>query len=237
MKKHVLIVDDDASIQAMVAYLAKEDPLVRTTQVNTGQAMHAVLKKDSVDLLILDLGLPDENGLALARQIRARSTVPILVLTADESRDSLIAALEIGVNDFATKPFDPHELRLRIKNLLRLSGGTHRLTERGDDHRLSVGPLALDLNQHQLIEKNGGFIHLTHNEFTILSALAARPNVALSRDFLLDTLATGDTAPSARAIDVYITQIRGKIEPNPQAPVIIKTVRGYGYMLIKMESP
>lgn len=233
MKKHVLIVDDDASIVAMVAYLAKEDPLVRTSQVNTGQELHAILKGDSVDLLVLDLGLPDENGLALARQIRARSTVPILVLTADDTRDSLIAALEIGVNDFMTKPFDPYELRLRIKNLLRHASGTHPASDRIDARRLNIGPWVLDLNQRQLTAQDGSPVHLTNNEFNLLSSLAARPNMALSRSVLLDTLANGDDAPTARAIDVYITQIRRKIEADPKHPVLIQTIRGFGYMLIK----
>lgn len=231
MKQHVLIVDDDEMIQAMVSFLVKEDVSVRTTQVDSGQLMHAALKTDKVDLLVLDLGLPDEDGLALARQVRARTDIPIIVLTGDQSHERLIAALEIGVNDFITKPFDPYELRLRIKNLLRYNRPKPSvLAETG--RRIDLGALVLDLNSRTLQEKSGARVALTRSEYNILAALVQRQDKAMSRGELLDVIAQGNDAPSPRAIDVYIRQIRKKLEPYTHHPQMIEVVRGYGYMFV-----
>ncbi|MBT3559325.1 MAG: response regulator transcription factor [Rhodospirillales bacterium] len=230
MKHHILVVDDDEMIQAMVSFLAKENPNVRTTQVGSGMEMHAVLKSDSVDLLVLDLGLPDEDGLALARQVRARSNIPIIVLTGDHTKESLIAALEIGVNDFVRKPFDPYELQLRIKNQLRhFKPDARKQVQKS----LQFGPYTIDTAARTLRSEPGTDIHLTPTEFSILSALAQRPDIAFSRNQMLDIISRGDEAPSDRAVDVYIAQLRQKIEDNPRRPQFIKAVRGFGYKLVK----
>lgn len=231
MKQHVLIVDDDEMIQAMVSFLVKEDVSVRTTQVETGQKMHSVLKSDHVDLVVLDLGLPDEDGLALARQMRARSDVPIIVLTGDQSHERLISALEVGVNDFITKPFDPYELRLRIKNLLRYNRPSRRERAERDNH-IDLGALVLDLDSRTLKTKLGAPVALTRSEYSILAALAQRQDKAMSRGELLDIIAQGDDSPSPRAIDVYIRQIRKKLEPYPNHAQMIQAVRGYGYIFV-----
>jgi len=234
MKQHVLIVDDDEMIQAMVSFLVKENLSVRTTQVETGLALHEVLKTDHVDLLVLDLGLPDEDGLALARQVRARSDVPIMVLTGDQSHERLISALEIGVNDFLTKPFDPYELRLRIKNLLRYNQPRRGVVSKLDDaQRLDVGDFILDLDSRSLATQTGTPVALTHSEFNILAAMVQRPGKAISRGELLDVIAKGSDAPSPRAIDVYIRQIRKKMETNAHRSDLIQAVRGYGYMFVR----
>ncbi len=227
MKRHILIVDDDEMIQAMVSFLAKENHDVRTTQVGTGIDMHAILQRDAVDLLVLDLGLPDEDGLALARQVRSRGTIPIIVLTGDQSKESLISALEIGVNDFVRKPFDPYELQLRIKNQLR---DFKQQPLKPARKNFSFGGYTLDNNSRTLTSKPGDHIHLTPNEFSILTALLRRPNFAFSRGEILDVIARGDEEPSDRAIDVYIAQLRRKIEQDPKRPQFLKSVRGYGYM-------
>ncbi|HEY9080846.1 response regulator transcription factor [Magnetovibrio sp.] len=238
MKQHVLIVDDDEMIQAMVSFLVKEEFSVRTTQVETGLDMHTVLKSDRVDLVILDLGLPDEDGLALARQIRARDDVPIIVLTGDQSHERLISALEIGVNDFITKPFDPYELRLRVKNLLRYNHPRRRTSANAEDEqRIQIGDMRLDLNRRSLDRPDGTIVPLTISEFNILSALALKPGKALSRGDLLDVIAQGGDGPSPRAIDVYIRQIRQKIEPNAHSPQFIQAVRGYGYIFVGQTRP
>lgn len=238
MKHHVLVVDDDEMIQAMVSFLVKDDPTVRTTPVGTGLAMHESLKRDSVDLVILDLNLPDEDGLALARQVRARSDVPILILTGDQSRERLIAALEIGVNDFLTKPFDPYELQLRIRNQLRLRDRHRPAAQRdGGAERFRFAGHVIDFAQRSLATASGDPVHLTPNEFNVLAALVRRPNRALSRNQILDALAIGDEAPSDRAVDVYVAQIRRKIEAAPGTPGIIRSVRGFGYRIAARVEP
>ncbi len=232
---HILIVDDDELILAMVSFLAKEQSNVRTTQVGTGKEMHAVLSKDKVDLVVLDLGLPDEDGLVLARQVRARSDVPIIVLTGDNSKESLIAALEIGIQDFVTKPFDPYEFRLRIRNQLKYVNPEQRSYRDKEDTLLKFDGYSLDLDSRTLETKHGRKIHLTQNEFCILTALVKNPNKALSRNAILDVIASGADVPSDRAVDVYITQIRKKIEKDPKSPVLITSIRGFGYMLVQTE--
>ena len=238
MKHHILIVDDDEMIQAMVSFLAKDGVNVRTTQVGTGTAMHETLARDSVDLMILDLGLPDEDGLALARQVRARSDVPIIVVTGDRSRESLIAALEIGVDDFLTKPFDPYELQLRIRNRLRRSGNAQP-ERRGPiaSGRSGFAGHVIDFAGRSLTDPKGEIVHLTPNEFNVLAALVRKPKQALSRNQILDALASGDDPPSDRSVDVYINQIRKKIETDPTKPGIIRAVRGVGYMLAAAVEP
>lgn len=230
MKKHVLIVDDDPTILAMVSFLAHEGGDVRISQVETGQGMLNVLNKDTIDLLILDLGLPDEDGLALARQVRARSDVQIMVLTGDESKESRIAALEIGVNEFLTKPFDPYELQLRIKNQLRYNRPGPENKRVDSEKPLRFEGYVLDPAKRSLETEKGERVHLTNSEFTILSALIRRQNMALSRNMILDAIVKSDEAPSDRAVDAYIAQIRAKIEINPKKPRLISTVRGYGYI-------
>jgi DNA-binding response OmpR family regulator len=230
MKPHVLIVDDDEMILAMVSFLAKERGSVRTTQVGTGAAMHAVFSKEEVDLLVLDLGLPDEDGLALVRQIRARSGIPIIILTGNQTKESLIAALELGVNDFLTKPFDPYELQLRINNQLRFARRGLEYRHNEEDKPIRFEGYVLDPSKRSLETESGKRIHLTNTELTILAVLAKRPDKAMSRGAILDAIAMGDHVPSDRAVDVYIAQIRRKIEKNPKEPKLITAVRGYGYV-------
>lgn len=230
MKSHILIVDDDDMILAMVSFLAKENQGVRTTQVQTGKEMHAVMNSDSVDLLVLDLGLPDEDGLALARHVRARSNLPIIVLTGNQSQESLISALEIGVNDFIRKPFDPYELQLRIKNQLH---HYRPATAKQVRKSLHFGEYVLETPSRTLKTQLGDSVHLTPTEYDILSALLHRPNIAFSRNQILDIIAKDDDGPSDRAVDVYIAQLRRKIEESPKHPAHLKSVRGFGYMLVK----
>lgn len=234
MKSHVLIVDDDEMIQMMVAFLSKDGLNLRATQVATAQEMNTVLKNDQVDLIVLDLNLPDEDGLVLARQIKRYRDVPILVLTGDEKKETLIAALELGVDDFVRKPFDPYELQLRMRNLIsrRRREGARPLMHKSKIHQIEFGSLRLDLEARSLIDQTRGEISLTYNEFNILSALARVLDRPLSRAALLDCLSQGDEAPSERAIDVYIRQLRKKIETVPENPQLLLSIRGHGYKLV-----
>jgi DNA-binding response OmpR family regulator len=228
MPAHVLIVDDEETVQFLIAFLVQQEGY-RSSGAASGEEMHALLRREQFDLIILDLQLPDEDGLVLARQLRARSPVPIIVLTATTDKEVLLSALEIGVDDFITKPFEPRELILRIKNNLA----------RAERLGLSGAPLAhqivefdgwtLDRSARMLSNGTSGEISLTPSEYNLLEALLNSPNRALSRDRLLDAISQGVETPLPRMIDVYVSQLRKKVEVDPRNPKLIKTVRGYGY--------
>jgi len=236
MKRHILIVDDDEMVQSMVSFLVTDGLGMRATLVGSGKEMHRVLKTDIVDLVVLDLLLPDEDGLVVVRQIRARSDIPIIVLTEDSSKDRRIAAVEIGVSDFVQKPFDPYELQLRIKNQLRDQKNDKTILKNKPNKQFQFGEFALDLESHSLNTVGGQRVHLTPSEFNILAALVQRKNKVMSRSQILDVIDNGDDAPSDRAIDVYISQIRKKIEKNAKKPKLIQAVRGYGYIFVQEQS-
>ena len=224
----ILIVEDDEFVQALLAaYLQKED--FETLQATTGKEMMAILDRDPVDLILLDLNLPDEDGLALARQVRTRSSVPIIVLTARKERNDRLAALEMGADDYLTKPTDPEELVLRVRNMLGRTGEQMAVTAEGRGQVVCFGDWTLDLASHSLTHALGGDVALTRAEFNLLSALVRAPNRVLTRDFLLDAISRHDEAPTSRVIDVLISRLRKKIEAAPRNPTIIVTVLGCGY--------
>ncbi len=225
---HVLIVEDDPFVQALLgAYLGGNG--FKTTLSASGQEMLAVLDSDSVDLIVLDLTLPDEDGLTLARQVRARSSVPIVVLTARKGRGDRLSALEMGVDDFITKPADPEELLLRLRNVLKRSINGDGAAVGTVRRAIGFGEWQLDLEAHSLTGADGRDIPLTRAEFNLIAALARAPNRVLSRDRLLDAIALNDEAPGERMIDVLISRLRKKIEVDARRPRWIITVPGCGY--------
>ena len=221
---HLLVVEDDEMMQSLLsAYLEHEGYDV--TGVITGKEMFAVLNKRQVNLILLDLGLPDEDGLALARKIRARSSIPIIIITARQNIDDRLSGLDIGADDFLTKPFDPRELVLRVGNVLKRASDT-----RGDTPQVrSFDGWLLDLSSRTLTAPDGSDVHLTGGEFNLIAALANAPNRVLSRDHLLDAVTHDDEPPSDRMIDVFVSRLRKKIEKDPRKPVYIVTVPGHGY--------
>lgn len=220
----VLIVDDDENLQPLLGYLLESEGYVADI-AGSGQEMHALLQKGQPDLVVLDLNLPDESGLALARQLRARSDVPIIVLTGSHDRNDLMAALELGVDDFITKPFEPRELGLRVRNVLARSAPNSN--NRSDVVRF--GQWSLDFAGRALFTSDGAEVALTPSEFNILAALVRAPGRALSRDQLLDAISQSADAPLPRMIDVHISQLRKKIETDAKSPRLIVTVKGTGY--------
>ena len=229
MKKHLLIVEDDELVQSLLAaYMQNED--FKISLAASGKEMLACIDSEPVDLVLLDLGLPDEDGLVLARQVRARSSLPIIVLTARKDQKDRLTALEIGADDYLTKPFNPKELVLRVRNLLSRS-------EKGaiDDalrERMEVFKFdgwTLDAGGHSLTGLDKNKVPLTRAEFNLLAALARAPNRVLSRDYLLDAVSQDADAPTDRLIDVLVSRIRKKIEKNSKKPEIITTVVGCGY--------
>ena len=223
--QHLLIVEDDEFIQALLAaYLEKEG--FRLSLAASGKEMLAILGAETIDLILLDLGLPDEDGLALCRQVRARSGIPIIVVTARKGRADKITALEMGADDYLTKPFDPEELMLRARNLLRRGGGRDGAVK---PDLIRFGGWLLDIAGHDLKDPAGGPVALTGAEFNLLAALAKAPGRVLGRGVLLDAIATDNEAPADRVIDVLISRLRKKIEPDPKRPSIIVTITGAGY--------
>jgi two-component system torCAD operon response regulator TorR len=230
MASHLLIVEDDELVQALLAAYLQNDGF-KVSLACMGKEMFGILNGEAVDLILL--GLPDEDGLTSARQIRARSAVPIIVITARLERDHRIAALELGADDYMTKPFDPQELLLRIHNLLdRSSSGDPADAGSGDRQRpdvLHFDGWAMDIGGHTLTNPEGEPVALTRAEFNLLAAMAKVPNRVLSRDHLLDAVSRHDESPSDRMIDVLVSRLRKKIEIDPKNPRMIITILGSGY--------
>ncbi len=229
MKSHLLIVEDDEFVQQLLAaYLQNEG--FKVSLAASGGEMFAILDKEPIHLVLLDLGLPDEDGLTLARQIRARSSLPIIVLTARKQRDDRLAALELGADDYVTKPCDPQELALRARNLLsRANTGASPADDRHSTHSIRFEGWVVNLTAHTLVAPDGQDVHLSRSEFNLLAALVKAPNRVLTRDYLLDAVSRYGDTPSDRMIDVLVSRLRRKIERNPKNPKLIATVVGFGY--------
>jgi DNA-binding response OmpR family regulator len=228
MTKHLLIVEDDELVQSLLAaYMQNEG--FKVSLATGGKEMLACIDSEAIDLVLLDLGLPDEDGLVLARQVRARSSLPIIVVTSRKDQKDRLAALEIGADDYLTKPFDPEELVLRVRNLLSRAGGTTEEALRLKTEVFKFQGWTLDTGGHNLTGPGGETVSLTRAEFNLLAALARAPNRVLSRDYLLDAISQDADAPTDRLIDVLISRVRKKIEPDPKKPEIITTVVGCGY--------
>lgn len=233
---HIMIVDDDREIRSLLAqFLTKHG--YRVTAAKDGQEMTRLMEAARVDLLVLDLMLPGEDGLSICRRLRAGGDLPIIMLTAMGEETDRIVGLEMGADDYLPKPFGPRELLARIKAVLRraslppppVAAGNGGAPESGGKILRFEG-WALDLARRELHSPEGALVPLSAGEYDLLAALAERPQRVLSRDQLLD-LARGRAAvPFDRAIDVQISRLRRKIEPDPADPQIIKTVRGGGYM-------
>ena len=228
MTKHLLIVEDDELVQSLLAaYMQNEG--FKVSLATSGKEMLACIDSEAIDLVLLDLGLPDEDGLVLARQVRARSSLPIIVVTSRKDQKDRLAALEIGADDYLTKPFDPEELVLRVRNLLSRAGGTTEEALRLKTEVFKFQGWTLDTGGHNLTGPGGETVSLTRAEFNLLAALARAPNRVLSRDYLLDAISQDADTPTDRLIDVLISRVRKKIEPDPKKPEIITTVVGCGY--------
>jgi two-component system OmpR family response regulator len=225
----VLIVDDDSEIRDLLARFLRKHGL-RVETVADGRAMARALETGRFDLVVLDLMLPGEDGLSLCRHLRATSSLPVIMLTAVAEDTDRIVGLEIGADDYVTKPFNPRELLARIKAVLRRTAGGGRETSEGT---LTFAGWRLAAAQRELRDPDGVLVPLTSGEFDLLLAFVERPERVLSRDQLLDLTKGRDAVPFDRSIDVQLSRLRRKIEIDPQNPKLIKTVRGGGYMLTR----
>jgi len=225
----VLIVDDDADIRSLLAdYLGEQGWHVSTAQ--DGNTMQQVLDNTPIDLVVLDLTLPGDDGLTLCRDLRARSSIPVIMLTARSAPLDRILGLEMGADDYLCKPFEPRELLVRIRNVLRRSQGTVAESS-GTAARWHFADWTLDDATRQLQNSGGLVVALSGGEYRLLKALLERPNRALSRDQLLTLTQGRETDPLDRSIDLHISRLRQKLGDDARAPKLIKTLRNEGYLL------
>ncbi len=227
--KHILVVDDEPEIGRMIeAYLTKEG--YRVSAATDGARMREVLADRAVDLVILDLVLPGEDGLELARALRAESNIGIIMLTGRGELADRVAGLEIGADDYLTKPFALRELLARVRSVLRRHGSGGAGPGAGSANAARFAGWSLDFNARELTAPDGGIVPLTTAEFRLLTAFVTSPQQALDRDHLLGLVAEREWSPYDRSVDVLIGKLRQKIEPDPKSPTLIKTERGVGYI-------
>jgi DNA-binding response OmpR family regulator len=227
------VVDDEADIRETVSeYLEHNGFKVLTSDSAT--AFRRVLETTKVDLALLDVNMPGQNGLSLARYLRENLDIGIIMLTAAADTDDRIAGLELGADDYLGKPFDLRELLARVRSVLRRRSakyGKTSTTMPGRDQR-PFGRFVLDLEARQLRDSQGESVPLTAMEFDLLRAFAQNPLKVLTREQLLDLAHNRDEEPFERSIDIRIARLRRKIESDPAKPQVIKTVRGAGYIFV-----
>jgi two-component system phosphate regulon response regulator OmpR len=227
---HIVVVDDDDDVRSTVAeYLVRNGFAV--TECDGGDALRCAMAARPIDLAVLDINMPGDDGLTLAREIRASGEAGIIMLTARNDDVDRIVGLEIGADDYVTKPFNPRELLARIRSVLRrarASAGGEAPATMGRE--VQMGVCRLNLDSRKLYRADGTEQPLTAMEFDLLATFATHPGRVLSRDQLLDLAHNKDIEPFDRSIDIRITRIRRKIEADPAKPQAIKTVRGAGYV-------
>jgi two-component system, OmpR family, response regulator len=227
---HVLVVDDDAEIRDLLReYLEKNG--YRVTTVADGKSMWAALEPGRPDIVVLDLMLPGDDGLTLCRKLRARSEMPVIMLTARGEETDRIVGLEVGADDYLAKPFNPRELLARIKSVLRRSRALPDNLQPESAIRIRFAGWALDLAARNLVSPAGVVVTLSGTEFRLLRIFLAHPNRVLNRDQLIDLMLSRDASPFDRSIDVQVSRLRHRLGEDAKEPAIIKTVRGEGYVL------
>jgi len=227
---HILVVDDDREIRDLLSrFLVKHG--YRVTTAREGREARKIMADAAIDLVVLDLMMPGEDGLAFCREVRAGSDLPIIMLTAMGEETDRVVGLELGADDYLPKPFSPRELLARIKAVLRRSSGTaERPPAESGAGVIRFAGWTLDSGSRRLTSPEGALVTLSTGEFDLLLAFVEHPQRVLNRDQLLD-LARGRSAiPFDRSIDVQVSRLRRKIEVDAKAPQIISTVRGGGYM-------
>jgi two-component system OmpR family response regulator len=227
---HILIVDDDREIRVLLAeYLEKNG--YRTTVAADGKAMWKALDEARIDLIVLDLNLPGEDGLTLCRNLRTRSSLPVVMLTARGEPLDRILGLEMGADDYLPKPFEPRELFARIRSVLRRTQALPPDMEAEPPRLMRFAGWTMDFTARHLVNPQGVVVALSGAEFRILRVLLDHANRVLSRDQLLNFTQGRDADPFDRSIDLQISRLRQKLGEDARSPQIIKTVRNEGYVL------
>jgi two-component system OmpR family response regulator len=229
MQDHILIVDDDAETRSLLSeYLHKQG--YRVTTAADGKAMQGMLETARPDLIVLDLMLPGTDGLELCRDLRSRSNVPVIMLTARGEETDRIVGLEMGADDYLAKPFSPRELLARIKSVLRRSRSLPGNLEPEIVRSLRFAGWTLDVATRNLVAPDRVVVALSGTEFRLLRIFLEHPNRVLTRDQLIDLMLSRDAGPFDRAIDVQVSRLRHRLRDDAREPAIIKTVRGQGYV-------
>jgi two-component system OmpR family response regulator len=229
----ILVVDDDLEIRELLKTYLERNGYRATTAAN-GHSMWAVLDKNRIDLIVLDLMLPDEDGLTLCRNLRAHATLsqlPVIMLTARGEETDRIVGLEMGADDYLPKPFNPRELLARIKSVLRRAQGIPVTPSNDETARFHFNNWTLDVISRQLTSPEGVVVALSDGEYRLLRVFLEHPNRVLSRDQLLDFTRGRESIPFDRSIDVQVGRVRKRLNDTGPEPLIIKTVRGEGYIL------
>ena len=230
LQPHVLAVDDDPSIRELLTdYLSQNQ--IRVTAVDNGKALADTLSREAIDLIVLDLRMPGEDGLQIMHRLRETSSVPILLLTGVAEEADRVMGLELGADDYLTKPFSPRELLARIRALLRRARTQATVAERVAEVRAwRFGDWELNVGLRKLRSADGRTVELTNGEFSLLTAFLSAPQRILSRDQLLELSRLHNAEVYDRSIDVQILRLRRKIEVDPARPHYIRTERGAGYV-------
>lgn len=227
---HLLIVDDDREIRTLLGdYLERNG--YRITAVADGRGMRSALASGGVDLIVLDLMLPGEDGLSLCRDLRAHSSVPVIMLTARGEETDRIVGLEMGADDYLAKPFNPRELLARVKSVLRRARTLPGDGAAARAARYRFAGWVLDTGTRQLSSPQGMVVALSSGEYRLLEVLVRHPNRVLNRDQLLDYTRGREAGPFDRSIDVQVGRLRRRLDDSGPEPQIIRTVRGEGYVL------
>ena len=227
---NILIVDDDPRLcRALARYLGLEGYTVRTA--TSGREMRESLAAEKPDLVLLDLMLPDEDGFSLARELRSTTDIAVVILTGKSDTVDKVVGLELGADDYVTKPFDERELLARVRSVLRRSAAGRDGSPGASGVRACFAGWTLDLDSYELTSPGGEAVTLTAHEFQLLAALVNHPKRVLTREAIMDLVAGRDWSPEDRSVDVLVGKLRKKIEDDPQNPRLIETVRGVGYKL------
>jgi two-component system, OmpR family, response regulator len=230
MTTHILVVDDDPQIRALLSEYLTEHGLRVSTATN-GQQLQDILAQEAIDLVVLDLRLPGEDGMVIARSLRSQFTIPIVMLTGVRDEADRVMGLELGADDYIVKPFSPRELLARIRTVLRRTSASSAEPQRVREIRAyRFGDFELNLRTRRLRRVDGGQIALTNGEVNLLAALLASPGRILTRDQLLEASRVHDNEVYDRAIDIQVLRLRRKIEADPTQPQHIVTQRGAGYL-------
>lgn len=227
---HILVTDDDPQIRALLEEYLVENGL-RVSVASTGEQMSKILNGEAIDLLVLDLRLAGDDGMVIARSLRETSSIPIVMLTGVRDEADRVMGLELGADDYLTKPFSLRELLARIRTVLRRTkSGPSDATRQREIRAYRFAEFELNLRTRRLRREQGGNIVLTNGEFNLLAALLAAPERILTRDQLLEASRVYDNEVYDRAVDIQVLRLRRKIERDPAQPQFILTERGAGYV-------
>lgn len=228
---HILIVDDDAQIRQLAGKFLREHGY-RVTTARDGREMRQALASAFIDLVILDIMLPGSNGLDLCKEIRSRSSLPVIMLTARGSETDRIVGLEIGADDYLAKPFNPRELLARINAVLRRARAHLDAPQAGSGHCLRFEQWTLDTRRRELMDPKGVVVDLSTGEYDLLLTFLEAPQRVLTRDQLMDAAKHRMATGFDRAIDIQVSRLRRKIDASEDGQAMIKTIRGAGYMFV-----